>query len=131
MMTGSVPSGHQRSYDRNLTWCRFWLTIGIAVATLSFTFMADQGFRPLIDPPMEGVEKPERASAVLVTDEADGMPTPFPEDRIKWFDILVFVILIFTSGSCILVSYRFRLLYMKEDLALKELAPSDHQEAAP
>ena len=56
---------------------------------------------------------------------------PSPEERIKWFDILVFVILIFTSGSRILVSYRFRLLYMKDDLALKELAPSDHQEATP
>ena len=31
-----------RVYDRNLTWCRFWLGISLAVTTLTFTFGVDR-----------------------------------------------------------------------------------------
>ena len=130
MMTGSAPSGYQRSYDRNLAWCRFWLTIGIAVATLSFTFMAEQGFRPITDPSAEEEKKPESAPDALAAGATDSTPTPSPEERIEWFDILVFAFLIFTAGSCILVSYRFRLLYMKDDSALEGMV-RNNQEATP
>ena len=131
MMTGNVSTGHQRSYERNLVWCRFWLTIGIAVATLSFTFMADQGFRPLIDSSPEGTEQLERAPGAPVSDEADGMTMSSPEERIKWLDILIFAFLIFTAGACILVSYRFRLLYIRADSTLEKIARDDSQEARP
>ena len=130
-MTGSAASGHMRSYDRNLAWCRFWLTIGIAVATLSFTFMAEQGFRPIIDPSSAKGEETQPTFDTAATDEDNGMPKAASAEQVNWFDISIFASLILTSGSCILASYRFRLLYMKDDLSIKELIPGDHQEAIP
>ena len=131
MMSGNADSTYKRSYNRNVVWCRFWLTIGIAIATLSFTFMAEQGFRPIIESSSDGVEKPESAPADLAADEGVVLPTPSPEDQVKWFDILVFAFLILTSGSCILISYRFRMLYIKDDLALQGLERVNQQEATP
>ena len=131
MMTGSAPPGLQRSYDRNVVWCRFWLTIGIAVATLSFTFMVEQGLHPILGTSSGAVEEPQRDPESIVSPGPDVVAEIFPEERIRWFDILAIFALILTSGSCILISYRFRLLYIKDDSVLQELERGNQQEATP
>lgn len=131
MMSGSVASGYKRSYDRNVVWCRFWLTIGIAVATLSFTFMVDQGLHPILGTSSGAAEEPQRNPQSVVGPESDGVAEASPNEPIKWFDIFALFTLILTSGSCILISYRFRLLYIKDNLELQKLERKNHQEATP
>lgn len=121
-MIGSVVScsGRKRSYNRNLAWCRFWLGIGIAIATLSFTFVAERGFGPIIGSPLMGEGSSVGALDSAVTSVSLGISPSDPGERIEWFDVFAFAALVLTSGSCMLIAYRFKLLYGKDEEALEE-----------
>ena len=110
-MTSAETSRAQRSYDRNLGWCRFWLGVSLAVATLTFTFAVDQVF---------GLP-PEQVSAAV--DKLNSAETNDPSDPIRFSRIAVMLTLGIISGLCVGLSARFRILYQRDD---RLLAVIDH-----
>ena len=63
-MTGYEYARRKRSYERNLGWCRIWLGIGIAIASLSFTFVFERNIQPLLEPRPAVVERPDGKSPI-------------------------------------------------------------------
>ncbi len=117
-MTSAETSRAQRSYDRNLGWCRFWLGVSLAVATITFTFAVDQVFDL----------SSERVNAAV--GELNCAETNDPTDPIRFSKIAVMLTLGVISGLCVGLSARFRILYQRDD---QLLAVIDHpnQEATP
>ncbi len=91
-MTGNAVSrsGRKRYYDRNLAWCRFWLGIGIARSTLSFTFVAERGFGPIIGSSSMGDESSVGAPDKSTTSYTPEVSTSSPKERIEWIDVFAF-----------------------------------------
>jgi hypothetical protein len=98
----------KRSYTRNLGWCRFWLGIGAAVATFTFSFTVDRVFDPLINPAPVG--KDDR------TVQSNGADT----DQIPATEVLIVALLLLSALICVVISWRFREQYRANDAALVE-----------
>ena len=60
-MPRAEDAGLVRACDRNVGWCRFWLGVSLAIATLTFTFAVDQVF----DVPIEPLEVSDTEQKVL------------------------------------------------------------------
>ena len=105
-MTSAEVSQLKRSYDRNLGWCRFWLGISLAIATLTFTFAVNQVFGP----PMENT----RAANAERSDVEDSNEV----DPIRFTSVAVMFMLVVVATICAVLSARFRLLYRRNDAAL-------------
>lgn len=119
-MTRAEAAGRKRAYDRNVGWCRFWLGVSLAIATLTFTFAVDQVFAV----PMELLEAPDAEQKIAASDD--------PKEPVGFSDMagLVTLTLIGISGLCIGLSAYFRVLYHRDDAALLSTAQHD-QEATP
>ena len=117
-MTSAEASRLKRSYERNLSWCRFWLGASLAVATLTFTFAVGQVFDP----------SSERVSTS--TDLRNSSAKNDPSDLISFANVAVMLMLVGISGLCVALSALFGVLYRRDDalLAAVEHTP---QEATP
>jgi hypothetical protein len=117
-MTLLEVSSLKRSYDRDLGWCRFWLGISLAVATLTFTFAVNQVFDPLF------VRGP------IGTDEQVKMEDSNRNDQVVLSEVLVISGLILTNCVCIVLSLGFRVLYRRSDAALTAIGLAHHNESS-
>ena len=115
-MTCAEVSRLKRSYDRNLGWCRFWLGISLAVATLTFTFAMDRVFDPLFDSSTEGP-----APAVNGPSNTDHVDQA---NLVGLIGIAVICILVFVGGIRLFLSIYFRVLYRRDDTALAAMRAS-------
>ncbi len=117
-MTSAEASRLTRSYERNLGWCRFRLGVGLAVATLTFTFAVDQVFDL----------SSERDSTS--TDAQNSSAKNNPSDPISFANVAVMFMLLGISGLCVALSALFGALYRRDDALL---AAFEHpfQEATP
>ncbi len=134
-MPGSEATRLQRSYERNLSWCRFWLGISLAVATLTFTFAMDQVFYPWLEPTAPAEQALDR--------QADGKTPTMPQagdveppDSFSPIGALVSALLFCLSFSCAALSWWFRVLYHADDADLAQTAEdladtAKEKEAAP
>ena len=107
----------QRSYERNLGWCRFWLGVSLAVFTLTFTFAVDQVFFP-------NAESVPTNVGALTDAGSDGRV-----DSIDFTGIAVTYALVFIAAACASLSARFRILYLRNDAALTAITAN--QEVTP
>jgi H+/gluconate symporter-like permease len=118
MMTPAEVSRLKRSYHRNVSWCRFWVGVSLAIATLTFTFAVDRVFEP-----------PPEPIATTANEQVD-------EENIGQVDLISFVSiavvfwLILLSAVCAVLSARFRTFYRRNDAALVAMERK-HQEATP
>ncbi len=117
-MTSAEASRLKRSYQRNLGWCRFWLGISLAVATLTFTFAVDQVFDL----------SSERVSTS--TDVRNSTAKNNPSDPISFANVAVILMLVGISALCVALSALFRDLYRIDDATLANIELAD-QEATP
>ena len=128
MMNGDDAPRLNRSYERNLSWCRVWLAIGIAVATLTFTFVVEQRIQPLTEPrSADG----ERAIEPAAAEHTDGNQLAVPDNRNDVANVVLFFALILTPGTCFVIALRFSALYKKDDVALSVIRNSNQQEESP
>ena len=100
-MTPAEVAQVERSYDRNLSWCRFWLGVSLAVATLTFTFAVNQVF----DVPTERVGTP--------TDGSSDQSEP-----VSFSDIAIMLTLVGIVGVCVGLSALFQVFYRRDDNTL-------------
>ena len=115
-MTCAEAARLKRSYARNLGWCRFWLGISLAVATLTFTFAMDRVFDPLFDSSTEGPAPAVNGpSNVGRADQAN---------LVGLIGVAVISILVFMGGICLFLSLYFRVLYRRDDRALAAMRAS-------
>ncbi len=105
-----------REYDRNLTWCRFWLGISLAVATLTFTFGVD---RLIDDRNVDQDTVPIRDNVKL--DEVK-------PDVVKPSEVFVLTLLISVACVCAGLSIRFRELYTENDRLLSSIEPISQED---
>ena len=119
-MPRAEDAGLVRAYDRNVGWCRFWLGVSLAIATLTFTFAVDQVFDVPIEP-LE-VSDTEQKSA---SGNDSGDPIGFSD-----MAALLTLTLIGIAGLCIGLSAYFKVLYYRDDAALLSIE-RDGQEATP
>ena len=119
-MTRAEAARLKRAYHRNVGWCRFWLGVSLAIATLTFTFAVDQVFAV----PTEQEGAPNEAQ--------NGAGDNDPEDAIGFSNMaaLLTLTLIGISGLCIGLSGFFRVLYRRDDAALLA-SKQDDEEATP
>ena len=124
MMTGNGRTRLERAYERNLAWCRAWLGIGIVVATLTFTFVVEQRIFPLIEARSIDAEK----QTVSAPDESAGKSqSSEPVNPSNVGRTVLSGALVLAAGFCIVVAWRFRELYKRNDLELATLQ-HPHQE---
>ena len=114
-MTQADVSRLKRSYDRNIGWCRFWLGIGLAVATLTFTFAVNQVFSSPVE------------RAPIAADELSDMEDSDQVNPISYIGIVVMCSLVLISAVCVVLSAGFKGLYRRNDAALT-LLESAHRE---
>lgn len=96
----------QRSYERNLGWCRFWLGVGLAVVTLTFTLAVDQVFFT-------------NAELIPITAGAlNDTGSIVQADSTDLTGIAVVCSLVFLAAACASLSALFRILYLRNDAAL-------------
>lgn len=112
----------KRSYDRNLGWCRFWLGVSLAVATLTFSFAVDEVFDPVFGSDAETSATDTHAQAVL-----DDATQPAP---VGFTSVTVISILVLLVSICVGLSAIFQALYRRND---RVLTATEHhpQEATP
>ena len=108
----------KRSYDRNVSWCRFWLGISLAVATLTFTFGVNQVFDPLF----EGA--PTRA------DERGDLNDNGQTDSFTFTGVAVMIALFLIASVCASLAAVFRVLYQRDNVILSAIEHT-YQEEAP
>ena len=125
-MTGYEYARRKRSYERNVGWCRIWLGIGIAIASLSFTFVFERNIQPLLEPRATAVERPDEKSPIA--DAGKNQPT-VPTNRSNVAYGFLSAALILTSGVCIVIARYFRALYIKDDMELEKLEKDMSAEA--
>ena len=106
----------QRSYERNIGWCRFWLGVSLAVVTLTFTFAVDQVF-------FTNAERIPITAGALNDTGGSGQT-----DSTDFTGIAVIYALVFIAAACASLSARFRILYLRNDAALAATERT-HQEA--
>ena len=116
-MTRAKVARLKRSYDRNVGWCRFWVGVSLAIATLTFTFAVERVFEPLFEP--------TTAICRSADTENDGQV-----DLISFVSIGIIFLLILLSAVCAVLSARFSTLYRRDDAALADI-DQDHPEATP
>ena len=107
----------KRSYDRNLNWCRFWLGISLAVATLTFTFGVNQVFDPLFE------------DAPASVDERGDVNNDSQADSFTFTGVAVMIAMFLIASVCASLAAVFRVLYRRDDEALAVIE-RPHQEAA-
>ena len=105
-MTSAEASRLKRSYERNLNWCRFWLGVSLAVATLTFTFAVDKVFDL----------SSERVSTS--TDVQNSSAKNNPSESISFANVAVMLMLVGISGLCVALSALFRVLFRIDDAML-------------
>ena len=122
-MTANNVRQSKRAYQRNLGWCRFWLGIGIAIATLTFSFTVDRVFDTLLQPAAAGAgewdRQPDAGSPDRIDDskpnrQSDVANTPL----IQIVDVVVVVVLLIIVLACVFLAWRFRDLYHSLDQAI-------------
>ena len=116
----------QRSYDRNLGWCRLWAGVGFAVATVWFTFVVEQQVHPLLDNRGGGsgtqVQSPDDQRATEnKSSETAG--------EITVADLVVSSILLLGLVISFGIALRFRELYREDDGNLSPPEPDHPKEA--
>ena len=127
-MIGNNSAQRKRSYDRNLGWCRVWLGIGIAIASLSFTFVFERNIQPLLEPrPAVG----ERTNGEPPVTDVRNNGTAVPDDRNSFAYGLLSAVLILSAGACLVISRHFRRLYLADDLQLAEIERNINTEDKP
>ena len=102
--------------------------IGIAIATLTFTFAADQKIYPLFG--SGGDDSGQRVRSTDV-DQQTNAEEPTDGDQRVVIDVVITLALIVASGLCLFVSWHFRELYKRNDTELRSIHPDIHQEATP
>ena len=117
MRSDDVPR-LKRSYHRNLNWCRFWLGIGLAVATLTFTFGVNQVFAPLFE---------NNAGGAF---ETSGTPNYLKAASFTFAGVAVLLLLMLVVSVCASLAAVFRELYLRDDRSLSAIAQT-HEEATP
>ena len=105
-----------RAYDRNFAWCRFWLGISLAVATLTFTFGVDR----LI----EDRNVDQDTVAIGETAKIEKVKP----DEINPSEIFVLTLLISVACVCAGLSIRFRELYTENDRLLNCTEPNSPED---
>jgi hypothetical protein len=105
-MTRAEAARFKRSYDRNVGWCRFWVGVSLAIATLTFTFAVGRVFAPPLGP------------IATTANEPANMENIGQDDLISFVSIAVVFSLILLSAVCAVFSARFWTLYRRNDEAL-------------
>ena len=130
MAESGDASGINRSYSRNLTWCRFWLGVGLGIVAFTFTFVVDQTFENLNrDRDMVFAENAFIMAGDLpvgdCVEELKIAPTgPMianaSADRALIVDAISWI-LGGAAGICLSTAWIFRSMYLLADRALSKL----------
>jgi hypothetical protein len=118
-----MPAGEkqrlERAYTRNLGWCRFWLGVGMAIITLTFSFTVDRVFDPLFQPPPIG------------TDDRNSRSGGTGTVQIHANDVRIVALLLLSAVTVLMVSWRFRDQYIENDAALGRYGNDPQEEETP